>query len=409
AWEEQKALREVMVFLQTYGVTNALCLRIVKAYGNDAKKILMNEPYKVCREVEGVGFKTADKIARNLGLPTAGPQRVDAGIMHTLEELEGEGHSAFPEVGLLEKATALLEVDYSIVQDRLKVLIKENSVCLLETNGVRLIQLRAQENAERSITASLRRLTQTPSNLPPIIADKAVAWAQDRAGFTFSEAQGQAVVMALKNKVSILTGGPGTGKTTILKALCDILVAKRVKILLGAPTGRAAKRMHEATRVSASTIHRLLKFDPSAGGFTANTENPLSVDFIIIDESSMLDTKLAAALLRAIPGTAHLLLVGDVNQLPSVGAGNVLSDIIQSNVAAVTRLDSVFRQGARSGIVTIAHGILHSDAHPPHPVEEFDKLDFAQDIHFLRVDDPEKCVQKVTQLCCEILPSKLRL
>ncbi len=409
AWEEQKALREVMVFLQTYGVTNALCLRIVKAYGNDAKKILMNEPYKVCREVEGVGFKTADKIARNLGLPTAGPQRVDAGIMHTLEELEGEGHSAFPEVGLLEKATALLEVDYSIVQDRLKVLIKENSVCLLETNGVRLIQLRAQENAERSITASLRRLTNTPSNLPPIIADKAVAWAQDRAGFTFSEAQGQAVIMALKNKVSILTGGPGTGKTTILKALCDILVAKRVKILLGAPTGRAAKRMHEATRVAASTIHRLLKFDPSAGGFTANTENPLSVDFIIIDESSMLDTKLAAALLRAIPGTAHLLLVGDVNQLPSVGAGNVLSDIIQSNVAAVTRLDSVFRQGARSGIVTIAHGILHSDAHPPHPVEDFDKLDFSQDIHFLRVDDPEKCVQKVTQLCCEILPNKLRL
>ena len=167
--------------------------------------------------------------------------------------------------------------------------------------------------------------------------------------------------------------------------------------------------MHEATRVPAATIHRLLKFDPSAGGFTANSENPLTVDFIIIDESSMLDTKLAAALLRAIPGTAHLLLVGDVNQLPSVGAGNVLSDIIQSNVAAVTRLDSVFRQGARSGIVTIAHGILHSDVHPPHPVEEFNQLDFSQDIHFLRVDDPEKCVQKVTQLCCEILPRSLRL
>lgn len=409
AWEEQKALREVMVFLQTYGVTNALCLRIVKAYGDNAKKVLMNEPYRVCREVEGVGFKTADKIARNLGLPTAGPQRVDAGIMHTLEELEGEGHSAFPEVGLLEKATALLEVDYSIVQDRMKILIKENSVGILEPNGVRLIQLRAQENAERSITTSLRRLLNTPSSLPPIQAEKAVVWAQERAGFAFSEAQSFAVMMALKNKVGVLTGGPGTGKTTILKAICDILTAKRVKILLGAPTGRAAKRMQEATRVSAATIHRLLKFDPAAGGFTANTDNPLNGDFIIIDESSMLDTKLAAALLRAIPGSAHLLLVGDVNQLPSVGAGNVLGDLIQSGITAVTRLDTVFRQGARSGIVTIAHGILHSDAHPPHPEVDPKKLDFTQDIHFVQVDEPEACVRMVTELCCEILPKNLKL
>ncbi|NBR41711.1 MAG: ATP-dependent RecD-like DNA helicase [Verrucomicrobia bacterium] len=409
AWEEQKALREVMVFLQTYGVTNSICLRIVKAYGEEAKKVVTSEPYRVCREVEGVGFKTADKIARNLGLPTAGPQRVDAGILHTLEELEGEGHSAFPDEGLLEKSTALLEVDRAVVQDRMRRLIDDNSVGILDHRGVRLVQLRPQENAEKSIAVSIRRIIGGDSGLPAIQAEKAIEWAQARAGFAFSEAQASGVLMALKNKVSVLTGGPGTGKTTILKALCDILSAKRTRIMLGAPTGRAAKRMSEATGVPAATIHRLLKFDHAAGGFTSNADNPLAADFVIVDESSMLDTKLAAALLRAVPSTAHLLLVGDVNQLPSVGAGNVLGDLIESGTAAVTRLDTVFRQGARSGIVTVAHGILHADTTPPTPVEDPTKLDFSEDIHFVKAEDPEACVAMVTRICCDILPKALRL
>jgi exodeoxyribonuclease V alpha subunit len=408
AWEEQKALREVMVFLQTYGVTNALCLRIVKAYGQDAKKVLTTEPYKVCREVDGVGFKTADKIARNLGLPTAGPQRVDAGLIHTLEELEGDGHSAFPEDGLLEKATELLEVDRSIVHDRLKNLIEHQVVDASQHQDVRLIQLKAQANAENSLATSLRRLLENPSALPPIQAVKAVEWAQTRAGFTFSPAQAEGLQMALSHKVAILTGGPGTGKTTILRALCDILSAKRVRIALGAPTGRAAKRLQEATRLPAATIHRLLKFDPSAGGFTVNAEAPLNADYVIIDESSMLDNKLAAALFRALPAQAHLLLVGDIHQLPSVGAGNVLGDFIDSGHAAVTRLDTVFRQGARSGIVTIAHGILHSETSLPPLYTDPQSIDFSQDIHFVRCEEPEACVQMVTQLCADILPKALK-
>ena len=406
AWEEQKAVREVMMFLQTYGVTDALCLRLVRKYGNSAKTILETEPYRIIREVKGIGFKTADKIALNLGLASNGPARIDAGVLHTLQESEDEGHTHVERRELALNAANLLEADATDVENRINALMNEGE---LVTSKPDWVQNPISARAEETLVRCLNHQSQATSSLPPIQVEKAIIWAQEKAGFSFADQQAEAVRQALQSKISILTGGPGTGKTTILRALVSILRAKKTKILLAAPTGRAARRMAESCSHFAQTVHRLLKFDPSQGGFTMNEQNPLTCDFVIMDEASMLDLRLAAALIRSIPPKAHLVLVGDADQLPSVGSGNVLKDLIECELFQVTRLAVTFRQAENSGIVGLAHGILAGKGRPPPPVDSLSEINPQHDVHFIRAVTPEECVTAVTKLSKDILPRKFSI
>lgn len=421
SWDEQFALREVVIFLQTYGITTSQCLRIVRAYGADAKKTVRENPYRLAQDIDGIAFPTADKIAVNLGLPTEGAQRIEAGVVYAMQLAEADGHTAFPQEELVARAAELLGVDPGLPQRKIGEMLEGGRLVYADAaqirigeDGsrsreiVRLLQRRDFANAEREIAACVSALAGTADRLPPIRIESAVEWAQTRAGFSFAEEQSAAVKTALAEKISIITGGPGTGKTTILRAICSILRAKKARITLAAPTGRAAQRMSETTGVPAGTIHRILKPDPLSGGFSFNEKNPLATDFVIVDEASMLDTKLASALFRAVPAAAHLVLVGDVNQLPSVGAGNVLKDLIQSRRVAVTRLNAVFRQGRRSGIVSTAHAILQGDGHVPQPIyESVFEFDPDGDLHFIRADGADDCVRKTVALATQAIPRVL--
>ncbi|MDR3227979.1 MAG: ATP-dependent RecD-like DNA helicase [Puniceicoccales bacterium] len=412
AWDEQSALRDVMVFLQTYGVTTAQCLRIVKKYDIMSRIVIESNPYQLASEIDGIGFLTADRIARNLGLPTEGTKRLEAGVRHALTGFEEDGHTAVPREKLAERAAAMLEVPREKIDVALDALAASRDLRFFPryaSDSDPLVQNTAQARAEEDIAACVNRLLSHPSALPPILVDRAVSWAQDKAGFAFAPAQAQAVRTALTEKFSILTGGPGTGKTTILSALCAILSAKKARIVLAAPTGRAAQRMAETTRLPASTIHRLLKYAPDEGRFQHNAEHPVAADIIVVDEASMLDNRLAAALLRAVHAHTHLLLVGDVHQLPSVGPGNVLQDLIASRRVAVTTLTAIYRQGARSQIVGVAHDILAGRVSLPPPLSRAADLDPHAELQSIATPEPENCIAQITALCADILPRQLGL
>lgn len=415
AWDSKRTERELYIFLQTYGVTPGQCVKLVKQFGAEAKRILTTEPYRVAREIEGIGFKTADRIAINLGFANDAPPRLDAGILFALETLQEEGHTAFREVDLGDYTANLLETDSKLVAARIEALVQAKSLVRHEPAGVTnplpgsaLIQLPHNDRFEEKIAATVARLTKVGSGLPPIKIDAAVAWAEEKAGFEFHPLQRSAVKNALAHKVSVLTGGPGTGKTTILRALVEILKAKKVRVHLAAPTGRAAQRLAETTGGFASTIHRLLKYDAARGGFVANESAPLATDFLVLDEASMLDTRLAAALFQAVPSRAHLLLVGDTDQLPSVGAGNVLKDLIATEHVPVTRLAVIYRQQGQSQIVTTAHAINAGDASLPPAVPDVASAQVWCDLNFITATDAEDCLRKVIELCTEFVPRKLK-
>lgn len=407
AWEEQRAIRKVMVFLQTYGVSANRCVRLVKRYGNEAKTILQNEPYRVAREMEGIGFKTADRIALNLGFGNESPKRLDAGLLFSLRELEAEGHTCMPRERWIQHTVNLLDTSENKLDPRTDHLLKTRDVVSAE--GDSRVQLPEFHRAETTIAEVVMRTLRAESGLPPIKVDIAIRWAQDRANFQFAPEQFEAIGKGLREKVSIITGGPGTGKTSILRALVQIVSAKKVTGVLAAPTGRAAQRLSAATGTQAKTIHRLLKFDPGLGRFQHDNSNPLQTRLVILDESSMLDARLAASLFRAIPHTAHIVLVGDVNQLPSVGAGNVLNDLIECGMVPVTRLRKIFRQHRESSIISTAHNVLNGVNSIPCLARDIGDLDPEKDLQFIKATDPEKCVEIVRRLCQDFIPRKLNM
>ncbi|MGF1531156.1 MAG: ATP-dependent RecD-like DNA helicase [Puniceicoccaceae bacterium] len=403
AWDEQRHVREVMVFLHTYGVTARQSVRLVKRYGGEILTLLKTEPYRLADEVDGIGFKTADRIALNLGIASNGAARTEAGLRHILSTAEGEGHTAMDERTLIDETVALLEAGEGDVENGLARLLEAAAV-VKHPDG--LIQLKVLDRAERRLVRALRLVCETPSGLPSIRVDGALDWAEERAGFHFAAEQREGLRMALSSKISILTGGPGTGKTTILKSLVEILKAKKVRLLLGSPTGRAAQRLASAAGQPAFTLHRLLEFDPESRRFTRGEERPLKADFIIVDEASMLDLRLAASLLAAVPAEAHLLLVGDADQLPSVGAGNVLRDLVESGHLPVARLQRIFRQSRGSSITEVAHGILAgTDMLPATSVVE-EGVE-GGDLRFVRAPEPDACVREVLAIVDQLVEKGL--
>jgi exodeoxyribonuclease V alpha subunit len=403
AWSEQKAVREIMVFLHSHGVGTARAVRIFKTYSSDAIQIMSENPYRLARDIRGIGFKTADVIALKLGIEKTATIRVRAGISYALTEAMDEGHCGLPTEELVPLAEKLLEVPQQLVRTALELELREGAVIGDKVGETPCVFLAGLYRAERTIANRLVRLAEDTPPWPSIDPNKALPWAERQIGFVLAESQVAAIRLALKSKVLVITGGPGVGKTTIVKAILRILAAKGTDPRLCAPTGRAAKRMTEATGYEAKTIHRLLEVDPRSGGFRRSEDNPLDCDLLVVDEASMVDVLLMQALLKAVPDKAALLVVGDIDQLPSVGPGQVLADIISSGAVPVVRLTEVFRQAAQSRIITAAHRINQGaipDLSPPGTDSDF---------YFVQVEDPETAVARIVELAKTRIPKRFGL
>ena len=402
-WAEQKVVREIMVFLHSHGVGAARAVRIYKTYGADAVQVMSENPYRLARYIRGVGFKTADAIAMKLGVDKTAMIRVRAGISYALTEAMDEGHCGLPTAELTPLAEKLLDVPQDLIITALDLELADGTVIADRLGETPCVFLAGLHRAERAIAERL--LTLNKGTLPWAWIDpgKAIPWVERRTGLTLAESQKAAVGMALGSKVLVITGGPGVGKTTIVNAILRILSAKHMSLLLCAPTGRAAKRMNETTGLEAKTVHRLLEVDPKGGGFRRDDGNPLDCDLLVVDETSMVDVLLMHALLKAVPDRAALLIVGDVDQLPSVGPGQVLADMIASGAIPVVRLTEVFRQAAESRIIVNAHRINQG------VIPDLRKPDAESDFYFVEAEDPETAVGRIIELVKTRIPRRFGL
>jgi len=404
-WQEHRAMREIMLFLQQYNIPQGLANRIFKHYGEEAIAQIRKNPYQLALDVRGIGFKSADAVAMKLGIPVESIERCKAGVHFLLQDLASDGHTFFPADPLIAKATEILGVDQSLIIQALNELKSQNHVVLeVLPDETRAVSLSHLHRHETGIAEHLDRLISTGKLYPKMKGESSIVEFEEKHNFRLADNQKLAVMDALKGGVLVITGGPGTGKTTIIRTILRILQNYGISAVLAAPTGRAAKRMQELTNIPAGTIHRLLQFSPQEGKYLRNPQNPIRADFLIIDESSMIDIALGHALLRAASSTSSIIFVGDVDQLPSVGPGNFLLDMIRSNVVPVVRLNEVFRQAQSSLIVTNAHRV--NQGLPPSFGTDNDAVGAKKDFYFFDAETPEKVLETVRDLVRHRIPAK---
>jgi exodeoxyribonuclease V alpha subunit len=411
AWDAQKEIRDVMIFLQSHGVSSAYATKIFKRYGDRSIAVVKQNPYRLATDIFGIGFLKADSIAKELGFLDDSQVRVEAGVVYTLHQLSEDGHVYYPYEQLLERCREILDVAREPVVQAIGNLNAVRQIVIEDLNdGIgnfkqnnKAVYLTRFHQCETGISNRLKALLSAPKLIREVDSTRDIEWVQQQLSFQPAENQQAAIRCALENKVMVITGGPGTGKTTIVKAILKIFSKLKIKIMMAAPTGRAAKRMSEMTGHDAKTIHRLLEYSIRKQGFQRNEKNPLDCDLLIVDEASMIDTILMYHLLKAIPATATCIFVGDVNQLPSVGAGNVLNDIIASGFVAVIELNEIFRQAKASRIIVNAHKINEGKLPALSQSEIFDPNN---DFYFIEQDDPEKVLEIILELVNRRIPQR---
>ncbi len=400
-WGDQKAVRAVMVFLRGHGISLSLAQKIYRRYGDAAIEVIRKNPYTISRDLFGVGFKTADKIAMSLGIAPDAPERVQAGIEYTLLELSDEGHVCYPKEDLAEQVGKRIDVSLELVQTCMERLLEEKRLMQHALEGRLFIWLKNNFFTEIGTAKELKRLLEGPCALRTVDKEKAIDWSEKKLDIQFAEEQRDAIDLSVSQKLHIITGGPGTGKSTITQAIIRITEKITDEIILAAPTGKAAKRMSQITGKRASTIHSMLEFDFTTGRFKRDGENQIECDLLIVDEASMIDSSLIYCLLQAIPSSARVIFIGDIDQLPSVGSGNVLKDLIASGVVPTTRLTQIFRQAYGSRIVTNAH-LINKGEMPDLSVQK------ESDFVFISREKPEDIMRTLMELITTRLPKRFK-